>query len=166
VSFADLLINGTFVIDTITETYNYAGGVGTITLKAGTSNSTYGFVAGQTFLTITENGSNLLPSSGTSAINLYQNVTSFVFNDTILANVLGQYTYSFSTPAALAAAIAGGANAPVYSVTAPTGSVTSATTAMTFNTPEPSTFAMLGIALFAGVAISFRKKLALNKLRP
>jgi hypothetical protein len=164
VSFADIVIGGTPVVDVITETYNYTGGVGTLSFKAGTGNLTYGFVAGQTFLTITENGSNLLPMTSAAAVNLFQNVTSIVFNDATFAAALGQTATSFTTSSAINALISG---TPNFSVTSTSGSVSSAISNMSVNTatPEPSTFAMLGIALFAGLGVSLRKKLSVLRIQ-
>ena len=162
ITFTTLDVAGTNVTDTITETYSYSGGVGTLSFKAATTNATYGLVSGQTFLTITESGSDLLPNTSPSAVNLYQNAYSLVFNDTTLAGKLGlQYT-SLGSTQGIALGVVGGS----FSDTATSGTVSSGSGLITFNTstPEPSTFAMLGIALFAGLGVSLRKKLALNRL--
>jgi PEP-CTERM motif len=129
-----------YITDNYVETYVNTG---TLTIKEG----------GSTILSITE-AQNLAGTFNGSSVPLYSAPTALTISGALLTEL------GFATSPPVSALTAGS-----YSVTAPAcvdspcnNTATSETSAFTLTTPEPSTFAMFGIALLSVIGYTARKR--------
>jgi len=161
VNFTDLLIGSTDLKGTgvtFIETYSWSGNVGTLTFKTGATGVTVGglsLLANETFLTIHETGPDLVipPGSAPANFSLYSGVQSLNLTSDFATDL------GFSTTTPSTVYLEGSVG---ISDLTTLGTVSSATALFTI-TPEPASFTMLGMALLAGVGVSARKKLKLNR---
>ncbi len=130
---------------TYVETYNNTTGVFSLTQTGGAGIS----------LTINE-AAGLVNTSG-AAFSLYSAPTSLTFNSALLSEIgLGSNPPVQAFPVALQSVSA--------AIQSSNDKVTSAVTQFTA-TPEPSTFAMLGMALLCGIGFTVRKRSLANSSR-
>lgn len=159
IAYSTLVINGTTVLNTsgaFTETYSNSTGTLTISGAGGD-----GSLAG-TLITIQDGGT--FPAvAGSTTVNLYGAVSSITINNSAFATDLGLTGTTSVLPSSV---IAENFGVTTGALTGGTASVSSSVASLTLPvaTPEPSTFAMLGLGLILTGFLPARRKLSLNRL--
>jgi hypothetical protein len=152
ITFNSLNINGSSTSGTFTETYTNSTGILTI---AGTD-ATLGLSG--TLITIQDSPAVTVAASTT--INLYGAVSSITFNSSTFASDLGLTGVTSVLPSSVIAENFGITTQAAVSNSAQVSSSVASLT-LPVSTPEPSTFAMLGLAMIAAGCIPVRRKLGL-----
>jgi hypothetical protein len=154
ITYDSLTINGNSTSGTFTETYTNS--TGTLTI-AGTD-STLGLSG--TLVTIQDSPAVTVAASST--LNLYGAVSTITLNNSTFATDLGLTGTTTVLPSKV---IAENFGITTGAASGGVSSVTSSIASLTLPTPEPSTFAMFGLALLAAACIPARRKLTLVRLR-
>jgi len=148
ITYDSLSINGTSTSGTFTETYSNS--TGTLTI-AGTDSS-----LGLSGTLITIQDSPAVTVAASKTLNLYGAVSTITLNNSTFAADLGLTGTTTVLPSKV---IAENFGITTGAAVSGVSQVTSSIASLTLPTPEPSTFAMLGLFLLAAACIPARRKL-------